>query len=354
MSIQLNGSSQNLSTGAFSDLPSNATPVTFAIWANLDTLTPAQQVLIGVGTETSTTWSYIELMVLSSGAARLRLRNSGGTVRDATTANTITAGGWHHFCGVCASATDRRAYLDGDTANKGSNTTSDTISSTPNRLKIGKRPNSASNDWTDGAVAVAAYWKTALSESDIALLASGVHPLLVRPESLGEVWDLNAAGDIGQRLGRISLSEIGTPTTGASDPDILPAVAGASTVTGTLTEADTGLAGSVEAASTVSGTLTGTGALAGAVAASSTAAATLTGSGALSGAVAAVSGATGTLQALQTDFTPIPAGGGTWRRKRTLERAVRRDMERLWEGRPLEDPPVYDETDDIEVLLLVA
>ena len=118
---------------------------------------------------------------------------------------------WHHLCGVFASAIDRRMYLDGDTANKGS----DTISRTPlggyDRVAIGTIGDFSPGDYMSGRGADAAIWNIALSEPELVVLSKGYSPLFVHPENLVFYAPLINNEDrdiIGGRL----LSEVSTPT----------------------------------------------------------------------------------------------------------------------------------------------
>ena len=109
---------------------------------------------------------------------------SGGTNQAASTA-TYTADTWHHAAAVFVGNAERHAYLDG--GNKGSETTSQTPSSIDATYIGGARND---NGFCDASIAEAAIWNTDLTEAEIAVLATGVSPLAVRPQSLVAYWPL--------------------------------------------------------------------------------------------------------------------------------------------------------------------
>lgn len=95
---------------------------------------------------------------------------------------------WQHACGVFASASDRRAYLDG--GSKVTNTTTLTPSGL-NRTSVGVQDNTApSGSATFGYVAEFAIWDVALTDQEVGILATGIVPLMVRPQNLIAYWPL--------------------------------------------------------------------------------------------------------------------------------------------------------------------
>lgn len=106
---------------------------------------------------------------------------AGGTAASAVTTTGFTANTWAHVCGVEASATDRRVFING--GSKGTNATSRTPSGIDN-VAIGRNGDSTPDGYFSGDIAAAAIWNVALADADVALLALGVSPFLVHPESL--------------------------------------------------------------------------------------------------------------------------------------------------------------------------
>jgi hypothetical protein len=116
-------------------------------------------------------------------AIRARTRNTGNAAAQSSTTTTADAA-WHHAAGGFASATSRLAYLDGGAA--GSNTTNIAFNAGINRVDIGvERYNAISPvNYLNNDLAEAAIWSTDLTATEIAILARGVSPLLVRPTAL--------------------------------------------------------------------------------------------------------------------------------------------------------------------------
>lgn len=87
-----------------------------------------------------------------------------------------TSGQWHHACGVFSSSTSRTVYLDG-----GSSAT-DNASTTPslNRTEIGAWRTSL---WFSGDIAEVGIWDIDLTAAEVASLAKGVSPALIRPQN---------------------------------------------------------------------------------------------------------------------------------------------------------------------------
>ena len=104
------------------------------------------------------------------------------TSYSAQTTSGYSTGQWHHACGVVASVTDRRTYIDG--GSKGTNATS----STPvglDRISIGRFGDSSPGAYMSGMIAEISIWSgLALSDAEVALLAKGVPSLLVNPSYL--------------------------------------------------------------------------------------------------------------------------------------------------------------------------
>ena len=223
--------------------PVSTEPITLACWFNSNDGTIVQD-LIAVFDGSANVIS-----IEASGGAggdpvvALSLINGGASFAIAETSTGYTANTWHHACGVFASHTSRIAYIDGGSA--GSNTDS-IVTPALSVVYIGvlfpaTRPMS-------GMIAEAAIWNVALTAAEVAVLATGVSPLMVRPESLVAYWPL--VRDLNDRVGGLVL------TTSASAPTVAdhirvfypvgvllgtPAVAGGGStpqaVSGTLTSA---------------------------------------------------------------------------------------------------------------------
>ena len=129
----------------------------------------------------------------------------------AVTTADYSANTWHHGCAVFAATNSRAAYLDG--GNKGTDATLiDTI--TPDRTSIGRCGDSTPGGYFSGSIAWPAIWNVALTDDEVAQLALGVCPLLIRPQNLVAFWPLG--GLYGQKdtdpVGGLHMTAYNTPT----------------------------------------------------------------------------------------------------------------------------------------------
>jgi hypothetical protein len=172
-----NGSTQYLIGGS---APVSAVPLTMACWfIGNSTLTGA---LMSLGTNGGTArYSLVAAGTAGGDPIQAGTTNSGGTGANGTTSTGFTTGPWYHACGVFASTTSRSAYLNG--AGKGTDTTS--ITASADRTLIGARINGGTvGAFYTGRVADAAIWNIDLTDAEVASLATGMSPLLIRPQSL--------------------------------------------------------------------------------------------------------------------------------------------------------------------------
>lgn len=176
MSRSFDGSGDRLVyTGVVVDTP----PFTMATWFKRGAISSTQY-LLNTCTQGSTNHSH--RLVFSS--ANLLNASSTDTATSLSSGHTITdTASWHHAAGVWASATSRKCYLDGtaDTVN--------TTSRTPSgidRFKVGA--GGSEGQVFNGLIAHSAVWGVALTADEIASLAAGLSPLLIRPASLVAYW----------------------------------------------------------------------------------------------------------------------------------------------------------------------
>jgi len=166
--------------------PATAAPLTIACWFKADTLPGTSCLLSLYGQVSSNSVS----MVVEDTPKKLKIRVNGGANVVAIHGTTVATGTWYHACGVLTSTTSRDIYLDG--ASPVNNTTSQTPTGI-NRVYLGVINGSAFDH--DGQLAEAGVWNVALSAAEVASLAKGFSPRLIRPESLMAYWPL---------LGRVS------------------------------------------------------------------------------------------------------------------------------------------------------
>ncbi len=99
----------------------------------------------------------------------------------ARTTSGFTINTWHHACGIEASSTDRRVFIDGGSKGTG------TDSSTPvgaDRVGIGADTNGTPSLEFSGDLAHGAIWNVALTDAEVASLGAKVSPLRIRRDAL--------------------------------------------------------------------------------------------------------------------------------------------------------------------------
>jgi hypothetical protein len=97
---------------------------------------------------------------------------------------------WSHAAITSSSATSHAAYLNGGNKVTNSGTLSGATASTQTWLGSYKTSGGAHGGFFAGTIADAAIWSVALSDAEIAALASGVRPKDIRPASLIAYWPL--------------------------------------------------------------------------------------------------------------------------------------------------------------------
>lgn len=187
MARDFNGSTQLL----YANTMVTAYPLTMACWFNSDSVAVQQFLMAVVNWVGGAAGDYFGLEacgVVAGDPVRASVYQTGVAYSPADTTAAYTAGTWYHACGVYASATSRAAYLNG--ANKGTVATN----VTPISLGVVSIGTAYRSDtpavFTDGRIAEAAIWGAALTDAEVAVLAQGVSPLLVRPADLLAYWPL--------------------------------------------------------------------------------------------------------------------------------------------------------------------
>lgn len=188
-----------------------AYPFTMACWANTNDDTLGNQGLMSIADKDAADQIW-ELRFTKTGApirpVRFRTVN-GGSAENCDTSTEWTGSAWHHACAVGTSSTSRTVYLNGAGA---VTVTTDITPANLDRNAIGNTANSALSIPMSGAIAEAAIWSIALAAAEVAQLAQGFSPLLVRPESLVAYWPLVNDSDI-DWIGALDMTPTNTPTT---------------------------------------------------------------------------------------------------------------------------------------------
>jgi hypothetical protein len=109
------------------------------------------------------------------------INTTGSDAVKASTSTGYSINTWHHACGVYSSATLRTAYIDGGSS--GTNTTSRAVGAWQ-RTSIGVYFTGSRFSPILGQVAEVGIWNAALTAEEVASLARGVSPALIRPASL--------------------------------------------------------------------------------------------------------------------------------------------------------------------------
>lgn len=157
-----------------------AVPLTIAGWALPSGANAGAIAFIG---DKDTAQNYFA--IYCSGGSLVARANDGGAAGGATKAFTSSV--WSHFAGVFTSTTSRTSYVNGVAG------TTETTSSVPtgiDRTSIGRIGSSSPALSFDGSIGEVGAWNVALDAAEIAALAAGVSPLMVRPASLIGYWPL--------------------------------------------------------------------------------------------------------------------------------------------------------------------
>ncbi len=163
--------------------------MTMAAWWKPPVTTNNDCILCVVDSGSTNRW--YSLLSVSDGTLDFNYR-SGGVVTAGTT-DTFNANEWNHACGVSISRTSRTVYLNGVAGeNKGNNVNIVVLG----RIGIGRLVDGSPSGAMEGLIAECAFWDLALPAGEVAALANGISPELIRPDNL--VWYKNLIRDIQQ------------------------------------------------------------------------------------------------------------------------------------------------------------
>lgn len=151
------------------------TTFTLAGWYKPSSI--ANGTVIGIGR--SSTAPYIAMGMDGSGNVFIEVSDGSGVN---VTGGTLSNGVWAHIGGVQASATSRAAYLNGAAGT--TNTTSKTPSGLDRTTLGGLVLNGTRLSFAGGDIGECGAWSVALTTAEMLMLAAGMSPLCVRPQSL--------------------------------------------------------------------------------------------------------------------------------------------------------------------------
>jgi hypothetical protein len=177
MAYDFDGTDDYMEVGS---APVTAAPLTMACWFNVDNVT-VNHALISLTNGTDQQRLFLSAHGGVAGDPIRASSTAGGTTIQAAT-GTFTANTWHHAAGRFLSNTNRRAYFNG--VGGGINTTSN-IPTGINTTGIGYVYQAGARGFfTNGRIAEAAIWNIDLTDDEIAALAEGFRPSLIRPSAL--------------------------------------------------------------------------------------------------------------------------------------------------------------------------
>lgn len=167
--------------------PVTALPCTLACWFFPANLTQTMN-LVYVGNAGVSNYAVIVFNGANSyaGGDNAIVADQGTTAFAVSSAAVASANTWNHACGVFTSATSRAAYLNG--GNVGTNAVSRSPSLWDHANVGAARSTTTTFSPLNGSIAEAAFWSVALDAAEVAALATGLSPRLIRPGSLVAYW----------------------------------------------------------------------------------------------------------------------------------------------------------------------
>jgi hypothetical protein len=214
--------SRKFSSGGFSFMSAgvaavSSPPFTIAGWVNQGPGSgTALQNVFSIALSTDPTKHYWRLNLETSGGNKvvsMAARGGNNPEQSANTSTFWTQNTWHHVCGVEASATDRRVFLNG--GGKGTNTTSRSPSSVDRTHMASIQ---GGDLYYEGLLAHFGLWNVALTDDEILSLANGVSPLRLRRSALIGCWHLGGQSPDTDLMGNVNLSPSFSPTRGEDPP----------------------------------------------------------------------------------------------------------------------------------------
>lgn len=120
---------------------------------------------------------------------RAQFRNSANTAFAAVSTSGPSTTTWHHIAGVFAAANDIRVFLDG--GSKGTDTSgSGSLGAALDVAALACFYKTAPSNFWNGNLAEFAVWGAALTDAQVAVLATAISPMAVEPLSLAAYWPL--------------------------------------------------------------------------------------------------------------------------------------------------------------------
>jgi hypothetical protein len=155
-----------------------AVPLTMACWVRI-----ASSSVLSLSAIENRSLSDDNFRMYTNGLTINAAQGASAVSQVSTTAGSLVIGTWAHAAGVFTSNSSRTAYVNGVAG--AANSVAIGAPSGINSMSVGRLYHGASPlQYMDGDLAEIAIWNIALSAAELATLALGVSPLLVRPEAL--------------------------------------------------------------------------------------------------------------------------------------------------------------------------
>ncbi len=200
--------------------PVTAAPFTIACWFYFTGSTGNDNCLVQIQDDGVAAHNF-RIGKTTAEAIQMRVAAGTGTNESAITSTTITANTWQHACGVVHSTTDRRVFLDG--GGKGTNTL-DRTPANLDSIDIGNEGDSSPGDNWIGRIAEVVIWNVALSDAEVAQIATGIPQWRVRPADVVAYYPLfgNADPEVDLSGNGNNLTLFNTPGVASHPPVSLP------------------------------------------------------------------------------------------------------------------------------------
>lgn len=172
--------------------PVTGVPLTLACWG-LPADATAQTLLTVTATSGRNNFILALGGISTTGKVSAATISTGGST-EVLSAIAFMPGVWSHFCGVFSAVNFRAVFLNG--RSKATDTTSVTPSGvTAINVGSGYYTSGSRQKFMSGLVAWPAVWNAALTDAEVAQLAQGTDPRVVRPQNLVAFWPLDRAGE---------------------------------------------------------------------------------------------------------------------------------------------------------------
>lgn len=188
MSRELNGTTAYLTRA--NRLGFNGYPLSVFLWFHADTFASTNKTLFCIGQDTGAANDMLKMAVLTGGAIEIISYDATSGYVGTQTSATASTGTWQSAAAVWASTSNRSVYLNG--GNKATiSGASNVVFADLSRTAVGANILGPAYEFFDGRVAHCAVWATALTDDDVAMLHTGLHPLRVKSTSLVAYWSLS-------------------------------------------------------------------------------------------------------------------------------------------------------------------